>query len=174
MRKSASRFLAILNSVFWPALLHRGPVPGHQQPLNRLLCYVPTHRVVHKPARSDHLSVVLEFSRFVHQIVRINSYTVSANQARAEWQKVPLCTSCLKYIKSIDTHSVKKNGKFIHKCNVHIALSILYNLGGLCHLHVWCPVHTRLHNQFIYLSNLLKRFGITARHNLNSILQRVL
>ncbi len=48
------------------------------------------HVVVQAPAREDHLGVVADLLRLVRQVVRVHTDAVTAHEARAEWQEVPL------------------------------------------------------------------------------------
>ena len=110
----------------------------------------------------------------MHEIVRIHADAMSPYQPRCKRKKIPFSPRSLKHIISIYPHPVKQNRELIHKRNINITLSILNNFCSLSHLHCRSPVHTRLHNQLIDTSHQIKRLTITPRHNLHSVLQRML
>src|SRR5687768_7839361 len=93
-----------------------------------------THIVIDLSSRKNDLRMISETLRFVRQIIRIDPNTMTSNQSRLERQKVPFCSGCFKYFVCIDSDSFKDQRKFVHKCNVYIALRIFDYFGGLSDL----------------------------------------
>lgn len=77
--------------------------PQTDQVLDNLLTDIATHRVIHKTTGVNNLRVVFELVRLIHQVIRINTYAVSAYQTRIKFEKIPFSAGCLKYIISINS-----------------------------------------------------------------------
>src|SRR5690606_3911458 len=84
-------------------------------------------------AGQDDFRVIANGLGLVRQIVRINANAMSAHQARAEWQEVPLGSCRFEYRLSIDAQTIEYKGKFVNECDIDVALGIFDDLGSLSH-----------------------------------------
>src|SRR5690606_37287041 len=111
--------------------LHVDALLGHA--LHQLRHHVAAHGVVQAAARQDDLGVIANGLRLVGQVVGIDANAVPAHQAGTERQEVQLGAGGLQHGFGIDAHLVEDQGQLIDERDVHVALRVLDDLGGLGH-----------------------------------------
>ena len=77
--------------------------------------------------------MVADLLRLVRQVVRIDADAVPADQARAERQEVPLAARRVEHFLGIDVQPVEDQRQLVDQRDVHVALRVLDDLGGLGH-----------------------------------------
>ncbi len=101
---------------------------GHQT--HHLAGDVSTHAVIQSPPGKNHLWVIANLLCLVSQVVGIYTDAVTADQAWAERQKIPLGPRRLQYLLRIDVPEMVKNEReFVDQSDIYIALRVLDNLG---------------------------------------------
>ena len=117
--------------------------------------------------------MIAKLLRLIGQVVRVNTDAVAAYQSRLELQEVPLGSCRLQHGFCIDTHLVKNDGQFVHKCNVDVSLAVLDDLGSFCHLDGVCTVNACFHHKLINLCNSIQSLLIHTGYDLGDGLQSV-
>ena len=87
--------------------------------------------VVDAAAREDHLGLVAELLRLRRQVVRVDADAVTADQARAELQEVPLRAGRVEHVAACGCPAVEDDRELVHQRDVEVALRVLDDLGGL-------------------------------------------
>ena len=98
---------------------------------------------------------------------------MSSYQAREKFQEIPLCPCRFQHCLRIDSHFMKNNGQFIHKCNVNIPLAVFDHLCRFGYFDGFRTVDSGLHHEFIYLCHRIQRLLVHPGHDLGNRLQPV-
>jgi hypothetical protein len=85
-----------------------------------------------RPARII-FRVVADLLGLVGQVVRVHADAVAAHQAGAERQEVPLGAGGLQHLLGVDAEAVEDQRQLVDQRDVHVALGVLDDLGGLRH-----------------------------------------
>ena len=75
----------------------------------------------------------MEADRFglVRQIIGIDADAVAADEAGAEGLEVPLGAGRLEHLARLEAELLEQHGELVDQCDVHVALDVLDDLGGL-------------------------------------------
>ena len=145
---------------------------GHE--LDHLAHHVERHVVVEAAPGEDHLGVVADLLRLVRQVVGIDADAVAADQARAERQEVPLGAGGDQHFFGVDAEAVEDQRQLVDQRDVHVALGVLDDLGGLGHLEARGLVRAGGDDAAIQLIHEIGHFGRGAGGDLLDAGQAVL
>ena len=101
--------------------------------MSRVICPVDVQRhvVVEAPPGEDHLGVIADLLRLVRQVVGVDADAVTADEAGAERQEVPLAAGGLQHFLGVDAEAVEDQRQLVDERDVDVALRVLDDLGGL-------------------------------------------
>ena len=144
---------------------------GFNQVLYHIFGHISAHIVIDTAPGQNDLGMITQFLRLVGEIIRIHADTVASNQAREERKEIPFCPRRIQYGLGIDAQLVKNNGKFVHKSDINISLTVFNYLGRFRHLDGIGTVYSGFHHQLIYFCNGIQRLFIHAGYYLHDRLQ---
>lgn len=108
--------------------------------LDQLAGHETAHAVVDTPPREDHFRVVTHRLGFMGQVVRVHADAVTAHQAWAERQEVPLRAGGFKYFLGVDVHALEDHRQFVDQGDIKVSLGVFDHLGGFRYLNAGGPV----------------------------------
>ena len=114
------------------AVEHLNALLQHQ--FDGFCSHILTHSIIHATTGKDNLWVVAVTLGALCQIVGVNTDAVAAHQTGTEGQEIPLGACGLQHVEGVNTHLVEDLAQFVHEGDVDVALRVLNDLGGLCHL----------------------------------------
>ena len=102
--------------------------------LDGLVGHVITHTIIQATGIAHHTGQNTIDLCFLYQIIGVNADAVTSHQSWTEFDEVPLAGSGLNHIACIDAHRIENLRQLVHESDVHITLTVLNNLAGLCYL----------------------------------------
>ena len=91
------------------------------------------HAVIDAAAGQDHFGVEADRLRLVRQVIGIDTDTVTADKAWAVGVEVPFGAGGFQHLAGVETEILEQHGEFVDQRDVHVALNVLDDLGGLRH-----------------------------------------
>ena len=91
------------------------------------------HAVIDAAPGKDHLRVEADRLRLVGQIIGIDADAVAADEARAIGVEIPFGAGGGKHLAGVEPEILEQHGKLVDQRDVHVALDVLDDLGGLRH-----------------------------------------
>ena len=121
-----------------------------------------TYSIIGAATGENDLRMATGFFSPVGEIIGVDAYAMSADEAGAEGQEVPFGASGLQNVDRVDVEGLKHFRQFVHERDVEIALGVLDNFGRFRDLDGRRAVHTGFHNRFIDGSDDIKGCGVLA------------
>ena len=92
---------------------------------------IVAHMVVDTPPGENHFGMVANLLGLVGEVIWVGADAVSADQAGAEREKIPLGAGRCQHFGGVDTQTIENEGEFVDQGDVDIALGVLDDLGRL-------------------------------------------
>ena len=115
-----------------PRILHQHALLVHA--LDGLVRHVGAHAVIEPAGVAHDPGEHAVHLRLLDEVIRVHGDAVTAHEAGAELDEVPLGGGRLDDVVGVDAHGVEDFGELVHEGDVHVALGVLDDLGGFRHL----------------------------------------
>ena len=110
--------------------------------LDCLVGHLVAHSIVETAGITHHTRKDTIHLSFLNEVIRVNADAVTTYETWAQIDEVPFAAGSFYDIIGIDAHCIENLGKLVHKCNVHVSLTILNYLAGLSDLDARCLMGT--------------------------------
>ncbi len=107
------------------------------------------------------------------QIIRVNPNAMATNQPGLIFMKIPFGSCRVDNVFCVDAQAMEDQRQFIHERDVEIALDVFNYFFCFCCFDIGSTKHPGFTHGGIDGRNMLERFGIHTRNNLNHFIDRM-